>query len=849
MTDVADLRIRVDSLEVATGEKRLDGLARAGNKAERATGSLTSTIARAASVISIGALAMAGLTKAIATQREFDVINAGLITATGSAENAAVAFEALQEFAQNTPYDLAQVSTSFTKLVNLGLTPSERALTSYGNTASAMGKDLNMLIEAVADAATGEFERLKEFGIKAKQQGDNVSLTFRGVTTTIGKNASEIEDYLIALGENEFAGAMQERMDSLDGKLSNLADEWDSVFRNIMGSSIGDGIEGMVEAAVGALGSLNDYLSSGELEGNLDVMAAQWGPWAESAQEATSIIWDTLQGLSGDIEKSNPELLAFLTSAWKEFPQNVKAFIEIATVEFAASLDYWKNKSQLWADEVKAIFTSDTIANAQARYVEAQARVQSVRADMIDDILKERQTTTDAAAAARKASEEKIAQYRKEKAEKEAANAGKDRLAQFGQDPVVPKPGGAGDKAGAAEAKRRQKAFESLVDSLRTEEEALQISYNERRSIIEASTAAEGELRKDLMDRLEGWRTQEAQDITDSQNRELENVRRSLMTQEEAIEASYAKRKQIVLDSVGVSDEVRTQTLARLDKERTEDLAREQADRQSKRDRLVQDFMTEEELALQSRDRLIEEQRRGYEQGLIDKDEFERNKQAIEEYYAKIRASAAANENADRVSQWGNMFGALGQLSDQFAHGQGKNAKKMFELTKSLNIAQTIMTTSAAVMKAYADPTLVYPSNVVAAVAAGIKGAAEVAAISQTHFSGAYDKGGRIPSGSVGIVGERGMELVEGPANVTSRQDTARMLRKAAEGGGGDVTTNNVVINVHLAPNGSASSTTDVRSNSTNAEDAKRLGGLIDERVRSVLLKEQRQGGMLSKNR
>ena len=30
-----------------------------------------------------------------------------------------------------------------------------------------MGKDITQMIEAVADAATGEFERLKEFGIKA----------------------------------------------------------------------------------------------------------------------------------------------------------------------------------------------------------------------------------------------------------------------------------------------------------------------------------------------------------------------------------------------------------------------------------------------------------------------------------------------------------------------------------------------------------------------------------------------------------------------------------------------------------------------------------------------------------
>jgi len=39
-----------------------------------------------------------------------------------------------------------------------------------------------------------------------------------------------------------------------------------------------------------------------------------------------------------------------------------------------------------------------------------------------------------------------------------------------------------------------------------------------------------------------------------------------------------------------------------------------------------------------------------------------------------------------------------------------------------------------------------------------------------------FDKGGTIPTGGFGIVGERGPEIVRGPANVTSRVDTAKAL-------------------------------------------------------------------------
>jgi len=49
-------------------------------------------------------------------------------------------------------------------------------------------------------------------------------------------------------------------------------------------------------------------------------------------------------------------------------------------------------------------------------------------------------------------------------------------------------------------------------------------------------------------------------------------------------------------------------------------------------------------------------------------------------------------------------------------------------------------------------------------------------------FAGFFDSGGYIPSGKVGMAGEKGPELVHGPAHVISRKDTAAMMR-----GGGSV--------------------------------------------------------------
>lgn len=174
------------------------------------------------------------------TITKFEKLEASLRTVTGSADKAAVAFGFIQDFASTTPFQLEEVTDAFIKLKALGLTPSEDALTSYDNIASAMGKSLNQMIEAVADAATGEFERLKEFGIKSKSQGDQVTFTFQGVSTTVGKNAKEIEGYLQSIGNVQFAGAMKEQAGTLNVALSNMGDAFSKLVKAIGDAGLTD---------------------------------------------------------------------------------------------------------------------------------------------------------------------------------------------------------------------------------------------------------------------------------------------------------------------------------------------------------------------------------------------------------------------------------------------------------------------------------------------------------------------------------------------------------------------------------------------------------------------------------
>jgi len=373
--------------------------------------------------------AAAGMQKLVSVSREFDKISAGLVTATGSAAGAEKSFAAIQDFAARTPYDLAQVADGFVKLVNFGLDPSEKALTSYGNTSSALGKDLNQMIEAVADAATGEFERLKEFGIKSKSEGDKVSFTFRGVTTTVGKNAAEIEGYLIKLGETNFGDAMANRMKTLDGALSNLGDEWDKVFLNISKAGIGDMIANGVRVAIGALEEFNAMISSGEIEGYLRAIVGQFSGWAADIKESITLVGTYYRDNLEQIKIDGKDTVTFLIDAFRQFPENVRAFIGLMVVEIASGLDKAKAYAIAWRDSVKTALIEGDVAEVGAALQDRLKVINSVRDQSIDAILGERQ-------AAIKSTDDQISAAKQLRAQYDAGRLAakaetSDRLAQF----------------------------------------------------------------------------------------------------------------------------------------------------------------------------------------------------------------------------------------------------------------------------------------------------------------------------------------------------------------------------------------------------------------------------------
>lgn len=181
----------------------------------------------------LGALGLGGIGGSAAyvvkTSAEFERFQTILETVEGSAEKARASMGWVADFATKTPYELNQVTEAFVKLKSYGIDPQTGALQAAGDAAAAMGKPLEQAVEALADAMTGENERLKEFGIKAAKTGDTIVYTWteNGKTMAAKANANskaQIQAVLQGIWNSRYGGAMDKLSGTWDGMWSNIKD-------------------------------------------------------------------------------------------------------------------------------------------------------------------------------------------------------------------------------------------------------------------------------------------------------------------------------------------------------------------------------------------------------------------------------------------------------------------------------------------------------------------------------------------------------------------------------------------------------------------------------------------------
>jgi hypothetical protein len=263
MKDMASSTLRNVAQSVGMTRRDVDGLNSSMRNAEQTSGSLGNTMGKLKNILAatfaVGAIW--GFTnKVVDARAEYEKFNAVLANTFQSDKVGAAALNMLTDFATKTPFQLNDLTGSFVKLVNRGFNPTMAEMTKLGDLASSQGKGFDQLTEAVLDAQTGEFERLKEFGIKASKAGDKVTLSFKGVTKEVKNNDAAIRGALMAYGEmTGVAGSMSVISQTLGGKISNLGDQWNN-FLVAVGGESGGIFSGVIDILASGLTFLQNSL-------------------------------------------------------------------------------------------------------------------------------------------------------------------------------------------------------------------------------------------------------------------------------------------------------------------------------------------------------------------------------------------------------------------------------------------------------------------------------------------------------------------------------------------------------------------------------------------------------------
>lgn len=183
----------------------------------------------------------------IDTASQFEQFKTQLTTIEGSSDKAQQSLDWISEFAKKTPYELAEVTDAFVKMKSYGLDPIKGDfMTSIGNMASGMGKSIDQAVEAVADAVTGENERLKEFGIKSSKDSKTNTVTYtyssngKTFTKTVKQDAKEIQGALKEIMDERFTGGMDAMSKTWEGTISNLKDTWQGFLMQIASAGVFD---------------------------------------------------------------------------------------------------------------------------------------------------------------------------------------------------------------------------------------------------------------------------------------------------------------------------------------------------------------------------------------------------------------------------------------------------------------------------------------------------------------------------------------------------------------------------------------------------------------------------------
>ena len=219
-------------------------------------------------------------------------------TVLRSNEKAQESMKWITDFAASTPFEIPGLVEATTRLEAYGLS-SQQYLQTLGDTAASMGKPIMAAVEMIADASQGEFERMKEFGLRASDLAAAAGFRTVSEMTSTRENLILGTETLMSLLESRYSGGMKRLSNTWTGMISNMKDLWFQFQKGVMDAGIFQYLSAWVDT----------------LKTKLEEMKATgaWEVWAKKISD--NFIWAFEVILKG---------IARVIDGWKMLWQTIK---------------------------------------------------------------------------------------------------------------------------------------------------------------------------------------------------------------------------------------------------------------------------------------------------------------------------------------------------------------------------------------------------------------------------------------------------------------------------------------------------------------------------------------------
>lgn len=726
--------------------------------------------------------------------KAFEDLRAKLSGVTGDLQSAEKVFWELNALEDQTTKSTTELSEALLYLNKFGIGVTSEDMKNLSAVSIGLNKDLASVTSAIGKAAQGRYQSLKELGIAVEDAGNTLKLSFKGVTTEVEKDTDAIKNYLSNLGKTQFSEVLEAKLQTTDAALNRFKNAWGTLQTEIFRS---DGVIGQIFTNIYNQGTemVNGLITVFKLESVQQVIKGA----VEHIFNFFKILYESITG----------KAITFKTD-WAEIWLNILNTVNLAVAKFkllSASLisgfkvlagafddfvykpikalmnkimrewDEWQNHFWKKIGEIGTRIASPAVSLA-LDYAELSAEVSKEmdeNGSSLNDALKEREGILNQAA---KDYAETLENIRKSEEELKKSSEGKqgesvlDNLFGTSSGNAVNAINTAGKKASNVidTLKREWDSFyKSLVSESRnslSERQRLEIEYNEKNIELQkyAAVASAEEISK-------------AKQLIDEQ----------YQLKKKELEENAQKEYYSIMENE--TELLRMETQKRID--------------------------------------IINQM---YKDNLLSATQYmEAQSKLIDSYYKnagkkKTKDTILSDESVDRVTKLKDVTQTLSDAFSDMAGSMNKSSssyKALFAIQKGFAVASATMNAILAWSQALSDPTQMSWIAKLTQYANAIALTANI--ISQLRSVQMYDKGGEIKAGELGIVGEYGPELIQGPATVTSRKDTADILNNRNQ--------SNIVVNL-IEDNEKAGTVTE------NATD--------EETIIDIFVSNIRRGGSIS---